>query len=183
MNEDKLTASARQLATEISPERDLWPGIETAIAEPAPRRSRWTPMLAQAAAVVLLIGASSGITYLVVKNDGSAVVPEVTMTGLEVTRAAFGSDHNLSSDYEDARAELFEKLETELGRLSPEERQDVVTSLGVIRGAIDDINAALAEDPDNTFLQDLLIKTYREELRVMRQVGGGTQSLMLREDI
>ena len=183
MNEDKLTASARQLATEIRPERDLWPGIEAAIAEPAPRRSRWTPGLAQAAAVVLLIGASSGITYLAVKDDGSAVVPEVTMTSLEVSRTAFGSDHTLSSDYEDARAELFENLETELGRLSPEERQDVVTSLGVIRGAIDDINAALAEDPDNTFLQDLLIKTYREELRVMRQVGGGTQSIMLREDI
>jgi hypothetical protein len=183
MNEDKLTASARQLATEMRPERDLWPGIEAAIAEPAPRRSRWTPWLAQAAAVVLLIGASSGITYLAVKDDGSAVVPEVTMTSLEVSRTAFGSDHTLSSDYEDARAELFENLETELGRLSPEERQDVVTSLGVIRGAIDDINAALAEDPDNTFLQDLLMKTYREELRVMRQVGGGTQSIMLREDI
>ena len=183
MNEDKLTASARQLATEISPERDLWPGIEVAIAEPAPRRSRWTPMLAQAAAIVLLIGASSGITYLAVKDDGSSVVPEATMSGLAVTRAAFGSDHNLSSDYEDARAELFENLEDGLDRLSPEERQDVVMSLGVIRGAIDDINAALAEDPDNTFLQDLLIKTYREELNVMRKVGSATQTVMLREDI
>ena len=183
MNEDKLTASARQLTTEISPERDLWPGIEAAIAEPAQRRSRWTPMLAQAAAVVLLVGASSGITYMAMKDDGSMIVPEVTMTGLEVSRTAFGSNHTLSSDYEDARAELFAKLEEELGRLSPDERQDVVTSLGVIRGAIDDINAALAEDPDNALLQDLLIKTYHEELRVMRQVGGSVQSVMLREDI
>lgn len=183
MNEDKLTTSARQLATEISPERDLWPGIEAAIAEPETQRSRWTPMLAQAAAVVLLIGASSGITYLAVKDEGAMVVPEVTMAGLEVQRAAFGSDYSLSSDYEDARAELFEKFEEELGRLSPEERQDVVTSLGVIRAAIDDINAALADNPDNTLLQNLLIKTYREELRVMQQVGSATQSVMLREDI
>ena len=186
MNDDKLTASARQLAKEISPEQDLWPGIEAAITRPAipePRRSRWTPMLAQAAAVVLLIGASSSITYLVVKDDGTTVVPEIAATGLDVTRTAFGSDYNLNTDYELARADLLENLDTELGKLSPGDRQDIVASLAVIRGAIDDINAALAQDPDNAYLQDLLIKTYREELNVMRKVGGVTQNVMLRGDI
>ncbi len=46
MNEqrdDKLMTAASQLATEIEPQRDLWPGIERAITETAPRRSRWTP--------------------------------------------------------------------------------------------------------------------------------------------
>ena len=183
MNEDKLTSSAKQLATEISPERDLWPEIEAAIVQPATKRPRWTPMLAQAAAVVLLVGASSGLTYLVVKDDRSAVVPQETATDYYVARAAFGSNYTLGSDYEDARAELLENFEQELARLSPEERQDIVTSLGVIRGAIDDINAALADDPDNTLLQDLLIKSYREELNVLSKVGGATQSVMLRRDI
>ena len=186
MNDDKLTASARQLATEISPKRDLWPGIEAAIAEPAkpePKRSRWTPMLAQAAAVVLLIGASSSITYLIVQDDDSIVVPEIAATGLDVTQTAFGSDYNLNTDYEMARADLLANLDTELDKLSPGERQDVVASLAVIRGAIDDINVALAQDPDNAYLQDLLIKTYHEELNVMRKVGGVTQNVMLRGDI
>ena len=35
---DKYVATASQLATEISPERDLWPGIAEGIARP--RRSR-----------------------------------------------------------------------------------------------------------------------------------------------
>ena len=64
MNEqrdDRLTAAARQLQTEIRPQRDLWPGIERAITEPAPQRSRWTPMFAQAAAVLLLVGSSAGV--------------------------------------------------------------------------------------------------------------------------
>ena len=183
MNEDKLTSSASQLATEISPDRDLWPDIESAITQPAPRRFRWQPMLAQAAGVVILVAASSGLTYLAVKGDRSAVVPQATATDYYVSRTAFGSHHNLGLDYEYARAGLLENFEEELARLSPEERQDIVASLGVIRGAIDDINAALEDDPDNALLQDLLIKSYREELNVLRKVGGATQNVMLRSDI
>ena len=185
MNEerdDKLTAAARQLATEIQPRRDLWPDIERAITETAPRRSRWTPMFAQAAAIVLLVGASSGLTYLAMKDDQSAVIsqpaPEYTFE-----RAAFGSNYTLGSDYLDTRAEVLAQFEQEVERLSPEERQDVEQSLDVIRGAIDEINAALRQDPDNVLLQDLLMKTYHEELNVMRKVGGVTQSVMSRRDI
>ena len=66
---DELIAAASGLAKEISPERDLWPGIAEGIA--APKRSRWTPMLAQAAAVVLLIGASSGVFTMCRGPSGS----------------------------------------------------------------------------------------------------------------
>jgi len=180
--EDKLTTAARQLATEIRPQRDLWPGIERAITVPAPRRSRWTPMWAQAAAVVLLIGASSGLTYLAMK-DGKPVVIERPTPEYTFERAAFGSNYTLGSDYLETRADLLTRFERELERLSPEQRQDVETSLGVIRNAIDDINAALLQDPGNTLLQDLLMKTYHEELNVMRKVGGVTQSVMSRRDI
>ena len=180
--EDKLTTAARQLATEIRPQRDLWPGIERAITEPAPRRSRWTPMWAQAAAVVLLIGASSGLTYLAMK-DGKPIVIERPTPEYTFERAAFGSNYTLGSDYLETRADLLTRFEQELERLSPEQRQDVETSLGVIRDAIDDINAALLQDPGNTLLQDLLMKTYHEELNVMRKVGGVTQSVMSRRDI
>ena len=63
--DDKLIAEASKLSTEISPDRDLWPGIEQAIK--VPQRSRWTPRLAQAAAVVLLVGASSMVTWMATK--------------------------------------------------------------------------------------------------------------------
>jgi hypothetical protein len=185
MNEerdDRLAVAARQLATDITPQRDLWPDIELAITETAPRRSRWTPMFAQAAAIVLLIGASSGLTYLAVKDDRPVVIqqpaPEYTFE-----RAAFGSNYTLGSDYLDTRADVVARFEQQVARLSAEERQDVDQSLAVIREAINDINAALQEDPDNALLQDLLMKTYHEELNVMRKVGGVTQSVMSRRDI
>ena len=38
-------------------------------------------------------------------------------------------------------------------------------------------------EPSNALLQELLLKTYREELAVMRKVGGLTQDVMLRNDI
>ena len=180
--EDRLTEAARQLATEIRPQRDLWPGIEQAITEPRPQRSRRTPIFAQAAAVVLLVGASSGLTYLGLKGDRPGVVERVT-PAYTFERTAFGSSYTLGSDYQETRANLLARFEQELERLSPEERQDVEQSLAVIRGAIDDINAALLQDPDNTLLQELLMKTYHEELNVMRRVGGVTQSVMSRRDI
>jgi hypothetical protein len=185
MNEerdDKLTAAARKLATHVQPQRDLWPDIELAITEKAPRRSRWTPMFAQAAAVVLLIGASSGLTYLAVKDDRPVVISQPAPE-YAFERAAFGSTYTLGSDYLDTRAEMVAQFERELDHLSPGERQDVEQSLEVIRGAINDINTALEQDPDNTLLQDLLMKTYHEELNVMRKVGGVTQSVMSRSDI
>ena len=185
MNEerdDKLTAAARQLATEVQPRSDLWPDIELAITERAPQRSRWTPMFAQAAAIVLLVGASSGLTYLAVKDDQPVVIPQPAPE-YTFKRAAFGSNYTLGVDYLDTRAEVLEQFEQEVERLSPQERQDVEQSLEVIRGAIDDINAALLQDPDNALLQDLLMKTYHEELNVMRKVGGVTQSVMSRRDI
>jgi hypothetical protein len=181
-NDDRLTAAARQLAKEIKPERDLWPEIEAAITNPVREQSRWTPVFAQAAAVVLLVGASSGLTYLVVKDEPGATVP-VYSPGYEIQRAAFGTNHNLGSDYQDARADLASRLDQQLERLSPEERDDVEKTLVVIHDAIADINAALEEDPDNAYLQELLQKTYREELNVMRRVSGLTRNVMLRNDI
>jgi len=181
-NDDRLTAAARQLATEISPERDLWPEIESAITNPVRERARWTPMFAQAAAVVLLVGASSGLTYMAVKDEQPVTVP-VYQPEYVFERAAFGASHNLGSDYQDARADLAARLDQQLVRLSAEEREDVEKTLDVIREAIADINTALAQDPDNAYLQELLQKTYRDELNVMRRVGGLTRNVMLRNDI
>jgi transcription antitermination factor NusG len=108
--DDRLDRAARQLRTEIPPERDLWPGIEDAIA--APQRSRWTPMLAQAAAVVLLVGASSAVTWFVVSDDNAPVVnvtPELVFE-----QAAFGGNYHLGPGFQDARNSLRAELDVEL---------------------------------------------------------------------
>ena len=75
--DDKMTTEARKLATEIAPSRDLWPGIEAAIkdqgeaSQAGSRGLAQTPWYAQAAAVFLLVGASSLLTYSVMKYNES----------------------------------------------------------------------------------------------------------------
>ena len=39
---------------------------------------------------------------------------------------------------------------------------------------------ALKAEPHNALLQELLVSTYREELEIMRRVGGLTQEVMVR---
>jgi hypothetical protein len=179
MNDDKLMDAAAKLATEISPERDLWPGIAEAIAEPAPRR--WTPILAQAAAVVLLVGASSGITYMSVKD--SRPVTAISSPDMIFEQASFGNRYNLGPGFQDARNALVADLDVELERLSPESREDVEANLTMIHAAINQMNSALEADPENTVLQQRLLSAYREELMLLRRVSGLTRNIMLRNDI
>ncbi len=179
--DDKLMTQAAKLSTEISPERDLWPDIAAAIETPR-RRSSWTPYLAQAAAVVLLVGASSSITYMMTKS-GSNVSPLIQTVGLDAEFTSFGSSYELGQGFQNARNNLAAQMDLELDRLSPEIRAEVEENLAVIRDAITEINSALEEEPDNFLLQELLLKTYREELTVMRKVGGLTQNVMSRNDI
>lgn len=180
MNDDKLMQAAKRLATEIRPERDLWAGIEAAIEEPA--RSRWTPMLAQAAAVVLLVGASSTITYMAVK-DTVPTPTVVATTEMIFEQASFGNRYTLGPGFQDARNGLVAELNVELARLSPEAGKDIETNLTLIHGAINNMNNELEADPENTLLQEQLLRMYHEELALLRRVSGLSRNVMMRNDI
>ncbi len=178
-NDDKLSRAARQLATGISPERDLWPGIVDAIAAPKPRR--WTPMFAQAAAVLLLVGASSAITYVAVKEDAQPTV--MVAPDLIFEQASFGNRYSLGPGFQDARNALVAEFEVELERLPPETREDVQANLELIQSAILEINEALEQEPGNAQLQARLLRAYLDELEMLRRVGGLTRDVMRRNDI
>ena len=180
MNDEQLMKAAAGLKQGIRPERDLWPGIVEAIEAPAPKR-RNSPMLAQAAAVVLLVGASSFLTYTLTKNQ----VPETVVTSPDMLfeQASFGNRYNLGPGFQDARNALVAELEEEMQKLSPEARLDIETNLTLIHDAVNAMNIALEQDPENIFIQERLLKTYREELALLRRVSGLTHNVMLRNDI
>jgi len=184
--DDELMATAAKLATDVTPDRDLWPGIEQTISQPAkPARTVWNNVWAQAAAVLLLVGGSSGVTYLAVTEDANPSSPVAGGPTLvfEPVSGSFGSMYNLGPDYQDARRSLEAKVDQELSRLTAEEREAVQKNIEVIRSAIRDINRALAEEPDNALLQKLLLSAYREELDLMMRVDGITSAAMRRGDI
>lgn len=180
-------AKAAKLSTSASPARDLWPGIEQAINKPAvPVRTGWHAGWVQAAAVVLLIAGSSGLTYFTMRGERQSTLSPVVQTQalmVEPASASFGSRYNLGPGYLDARRTLSSSLDEHLARLSPEARAAVRESIKTIQDAIRDINNALVEDPGSTLLQELLINAYRDELSVMKQVDGIADAAMYREDI
>jgi hypothetical protein len=182
---DELMRAARRLPRGIAPQRDLWPGIEKAIAQPArPSRFRWNKVFAQAAAVLLLVGGSSGVTWLAMSQKQQAQ-PAVAVQGrqFETVAGNFGGTYNLGPDFMEARDDLAARMNVKLARLSPETRAAVEKNMADIRAAIDEINRALAYEPDNALLQDLLLSAYREELTLMQKVDGLASSVMRRNDI
>ena len=184
--DDELMARAASLEAGIKPMRDLWPGIEQEIsAVVKPNRSAWDSVWARAAAVVLLVGGSSAITYLAVNDNGdpTTVVGAAQTLVFEPVSGSFGSQYNLGPDYQDARRGLAAKVDEEIDNLSPETRADVLANLEAIRQAINEINRALADEPDNALLQNLLLSTYRDELSLLNKVNGITRSAMRRGDI
>ncbi|MDX1499661.1 MAG: hypothetical protein R3176_07185, partial [Woeseiaceae bacterium] len=177
--EDPIMAAAGRLEKAIAPERDLWPGVEKAIRARS-RTQRW-PAFAQAAAVVLLVGASSAVTYFVVHEEPRVI--EVPRPAVSAEFASFAGAEELGAEYASARGHLVSQFDRELARLTPAARADVERNLAVIRQAIDEISAALDQEPDNQLLQQLLVATYREEAAMMKKVGSLTQQLLPREDI
>ncbi len=164
----------------------MWPGIEQAIRQAAkPSRTVWNSVWAQAAAVLLLIGGSSGLTYLAMTEgtDPVSAVAGGPALVFEPVSARFGSRYHLGPEYLDARRLLAVKIDEELSRLTPDERAEVEKNIAVIRKAIDDINKALAAEPDNELLQKLLLNSYREELDLMIRVDSITSAAMRRGDI
>jgi hypothetical protein len=116
-----------------------------------------------------------------VKDNNGPVVniaPELVFE-----QASFGGNYHLGPGFQDARNSLRAALDVELARLSPEASSDVRANLDLIHNAIVEINAALEEEPDNTLLQQKLLQAYREELTLLRRVGGLTRNVMMRNDI
>jgi len=182
MENDALTRAASKLASGEQPERDLWPEIEAAITKPQKRS--WQLPFAQAAAVVLLVGGSSAVTYVAMQDRTAEVVPQAMVsTALNVEPAAFGNHFELGPDYEHARADLTKQLQEELESLPPETREDIKRNLASIQTAITEINEAMADQPNNVMLQRLLLNNYRRELEILSGMSGMTTGVMPRTDI
>jgi hypothetical protein len=68
------------------------------------------------------------------------------------------------------RAALIRGLEEQLKTLPPESQQKVASSLATIRTSIQELQDALGKDPANALLQELLVNSYQDEMRVLTAV-------------
>jgi hypothetical protein len=85
--------------------------------------------------------------------------------------AAFGNNVRLDPGYVAARHQLTTMLQARLARMPPSTRAKLEVNLAEMRRAADEINAALAQQPGDPLLEELLLATYQDELAVLANVS------------
>jgi hypothetical protein len=173
----------------LTPSRDLWSGIEARIQAPVialPVHARpaalpavqpaGLPLRRLAIAASLLIAATAGVTYSLVKRNAAAEV------------AASSDSASIESRVPAASARLValptaeQTFDREIGAMRTiidERRKDLdpatisvlEKNLKLIDAAIAESKAALAKDPASAFLNDLLTHAYDTKLQLLRGVA------------
>jgi hypothetical protein len=177
--EHKKVGSLRDLPRSIEPPRDLWAGIEAKIAAerqaslaevPAKRGSRAHLRWIAAAAVIaaLAVGMWIGRSFLPTGGPGTPTVAHTKppIDGAAVVQAAYFADPKFRQQHE----ALVKSLQAKLATLPPESRDKVVASLGAIHESMRVLEEELGKDPTNALLQELLVNTYQDEMRVLTTV-------------
>lgn len=179
----------------LVPSRDLWDGIAARIEAPvielkprqavAPVRRTWQ----MAAAAVLLMAASSGVTYVLTREQGAGTSEQFVVTQDSVSvpvldvitprRPSSGSGSVLVSGESSAPGIMYDQEITRLRVILDQRRGDLDTttiaavekSLKAIDAAILEARSALTNDGGNTFLTDQLNRALERKLGVLRRVA------------
>lgn len=166
-----LLADTAALPAAIEPARDLWGEIQQRLRRndempvrrsggPAVRPSahhRW--MLG--AAAVILMALSSGVTVAWLRRQQPSVERVIS----------------LQSDYARASLELVRQVETAERSLSPVTLAVIQRNLSIIDAAIGESEAALARDPGNQGLEQMVLARYQQRLDLLRRaVRAGGES-------
>jgi hypothetical protein len=188
---DPLDEALASLPESVAPQRDLWPQIRAEIEQTpiaAPKsvvQSNWFRL----AAAVLLVLATSFVTYYVTRQSMQQQVAQVTpeaapapqLTG-QPASFTFGRER-LGAGYMNARAELDKRFKERLAALPPADRAKVEKNLADLRHAADEISATLAQHPSDPLLQDLLMSTYQSELQLLANVSDLPTAGSMRTDL
>ena len=185
-----LLAGAGSLPRAIAPPDDLWPAIQARVqpagssahpgstgrgegvatrtrALPIPRSRREYAVMA--AAALFLIVVTSGITMRVVRDDR----PVASAPGVRVVDSIGGQWHfrAVSAEYDRLDRDLARRLDEQREKLQPETIEKVERNLLIIDRAIGEIRQALAEDPYNEALEQLLKASYGQKSALLQQVS------------
>lgn len=148
-----LTALARS----IEPAEDLWPAIRGRLASPGQRPGRIAvPRWGLAAAALLLIAFSSGVTAVLLRPAPRTASATLDVSALEAQYAAVSED--LTGALEKARS-----------RLDPATMATIERNLRIIDTALNETRQALANDPGNPALGQMVVAAWRQKVDLLRR--------------
>ena len=184
--DSERVSSLRELPQAIEPARDLWPQIEArlngiqAAAPAAPgatiplRRSgarlRWLAAAAMVASVAVGVWIGRSVLPTVGRVTPAGPVSASSATPVPGAPSALDAAYVNDPRYQRQRAALLRSLQAQLAALPPPTRDKVTASLATIEKAKADLEQALGKDPGNALLQELLVNTYQDEMRVLTDV-------------
>ncbi len=155
-----LEPLVRGLPQSIEPPHDLWPGIAARM-QPAQRPPRWGRAWKVAAALVLM-ALSSFVTWQLTR-DAAPVEPV-----REVALVTPGDIEHYARAADDMASAL---ASAPAAALAPETRAVLARNRALIDSASADCRRALAADPANAALQDLLGSAQRQRLELLQQAA------------
>jgi anti-sigma factor RsiW len=168
---ESLIESARGLPESTEPPPELWARVRGQVVRPQPLGIATLSWARLAAAAVILIVSSAAVTAwlmgrhppIVVRLDG----PPAAAASVAVPVAA----RAVAANYDAALRELNEALAERRAQLDPATVAKVEASLHVIDLAIGEARRALAADPANRDLLDLLAASYERKLELLQRAN------------
>ena len=194
MNEPTPSKVTRlsELPRDIAPPTDGWQALEARLRESAASQPnagasqdgeskpvrRWRPQfmrIAALAAVLAAVAVGISIDRLILSPGHSTSTEVAANHGSgHGTEAVEGSGipvtYVTDPRYVHEREALLRSLDARLAKLPPASRQKVLQSLATIHQSMQQIQQALGREPGNALLQELLIDTYQDEMRVLSTV-------------
>jgi hypothetical protein len=176
----EILARAAELPESIDPPVGAWLNIRAAIerdksaiaTEHMPAERSWQRPYVVAAAVVFVAVLSSGGTALYMSSrDHDTGSPPATATnqGSELTPASLAAFTIEENTYLRNVAVLQDVLDQQEASLAPETVAQLKASLRTIDEAILEARNALARDPANKMLIEMLSGTYRQKVDLLRR--------------
>ena len=177
----RILERAMDLPKSIDPPAEAWSNIRSAILRDekvaAPRASGmggafWrVPWVMAAAAVVVVAALSSTITALylnsrVASRTASTAIGSSTEIATPESLAAFTIEEN---NYLRQASMLQDLLDQQESSLAPETVAQLKTSLRTIDEAIAEARNALARDPSNKLLVEMLSANYKQKVDLLRR--------------
>jgi hypothetical protein len=155
----------------------LWPAIRSRIERDkvvplgAGRSARRSRSLARLAAIAAGVAAALTIAFTLGRESRSGADDTVT-PGTSTTPVVSVADS--SRIYQQEVESLLEELELRRSTMRPATAATVDRDLRIIDGAIDELEEALARDPNNPALRQLLAASFRQKRDLLKQVDNAS---------
>ena len=165
----RLIDAAHALPRDIAPPPEIWSQLQTRVkaGNTAPRTRSWNRgWLAAAAAVVVLVGSAIVLPPSLGKSKGKGAVVQTPATNVAVVSPVVLA---VEDCYSPAIRDLRRTLDQQRGTLAPATLSVVERSLVTIDNAIAEARAALASDPANQALVQILSAQFEHKVELLQR--------------